>query len=37
MADDWNQKIIDVFRANGGAVGVNFACAPLLLPTSTAA
>ena len=29
--NDWNQKIIDEFRANGGQVGGDFAGAPLLL------
>jgi deazaflavin-dependent oxidoreductase (nitroreductase family) len=29
--NDWNQQIIDEFRANGGQVGGNFAGAPLLL------
>lgn len=28
---DWNQKIIEEFRANGGQVGGTFAGAPLLL------
>jgi len=28
---DWNTKIIEEFRANGGAVGGQFAGAPLLL------
>jgi deazaflavin-dependent oxidoreductase (nitroreductase family) len=28
---DWNTKIIEEFRANGGHVGGNFAGAPLLL------
>lgn len=28
---DWNSKIIEEFRANGGRVGGNFAGAPLLL------
>jgi deazaflavin-dependent oxidoreductase (nitroreductase family) len=28
---DWNSKIIEEFRANGGAVGGQFAGAPLLL------
>jgi deazaflavin-dependent oxidoreductase (nitroreductase family) len=28
---DWNQQIIDEFRANGGRVGGNFEGAPLLL------
>jgi deazaflavin-dependent oxidoreductase (nitroreductase family) len=30
-ANDWNKKIIEEFRANGGRVGGNFAGAPLLL------
>jgi deazaflavin-dependent oxidoreductase (nitroreductase family) len=30
-AQDWNRRIIDEFRANGGKVGGNFAGAPLLL------
>jgi deazaflavin-dependent oxidoreductase (nitroreductase family) len=30
-ARDWNRKIIEEFRANGGEVGGNFAGAPLLL------
>jgi deazaflavin-dependent oxidoreductase (nitroreductase family) len=30
-ANDWNQKIIDVFRVNGGKVGGMFEGAPLLL------
>lgn len=29
--NDWNRKIIDEFRANGGRVGGNFEGAPLLL------
>ncbi|HEY1484668.1 MAG TPA: nitroreductase family deazaflavin-dependent oxidoreductase [Micromonosporaceae bacterium] len=37
MADDWNQKIIDEFRANEGRVGGNFAGAPLLLLHTTGA
>src|SRR5258707_15775666 len=39
MADvnDWNQGIIDEFRANSGKVGGQFAGAPLLLLTSTGA
>ncbi|MDA8398708.1 MAG: nitroreductase family deazaflavin-dependent oxidoreductase [Actinomycetota bacterium] len=28
---DWNQEIIEEFRANGGRVGGNFAGAPILL------
>ncbi|MHB8221184.1 MAG: nitroreductase/quinone reductase family protein [Acidimicrobiales bacterium] len=28
---DWNQEIIEEFRANGGQVGGNFAGAPILL------
>jgi deazaflavin-dependent oxidoreductase (nitroreductase family) len=31
QANDWNRKIIEEFRANGGKVGGNFAGAPLLL------
>jgi len=34
---DWNTKIIDEFRANGGKVGGNFAGAPLLLLHTTGA
>ncbi len=34
---DWNQTIIDEFRANGGDVGGNFAGAPMLLLHSTGA
>ena len=34
---DWNQKIIDEFRANGGKVGGQFAGAPLLLLHHTGA
>lgn len=30
-ANDWNQQIIDEFRANGGEVGGDFTGAPLLL------
>ncbi|HWN26946.1 MAG TPA: nitroreductase family deazaflavin-dependent oxidoreductase [Actinomycetospora sp.] len=30
-ANDWNQRIIDEFRTNGGRVGGNFEGAPLLL------
>jgi deazaflavin-dependent oxidoreductase (nitroreductase family) len=35
--DDWNAKIIEEFRANGGKVGGNFEGAPLLLLHSTGA
>ena len=35
--NDWNQKIIEEFRANGGRVGGQFAGAPLLLLTTTGA
>ena len=31
QANDWNRRIIEEFRANGGRVGGNFAGAPLLL------
>jgi hypothetical protein len=31
MADDWNQKIIAEFRANGGKVGGPFEGAPMIL------
>jgi deazaflavin-dependent oxidoreductase (nitroreductase family) len=31
MADDWNSKIIEEFRANDGRVGGQFEGAPLLL------
>src|SRR5436190_362091 len=34
---DFNQKIIEEFRANGGAVGGQFAGAPMLLLTTTGA
>ena len=34
---DWNTRIIDEFRANGGRVGGNFAGAPLLLLHTTGA
>ena len=37
MANDWNTKIIEEFRANGGRVGGQFAGAPLLLLTTTGA
>lgn len=36
-SQDWNQQIIDEFRANGGRVGGNFAGAPLLLLHHTGA
>ena len=36
-ANDWNQKIIDEFRANGGRVGGMFEGAPLLLLHTTGA
>ena len=36
-ATDWNQKIIDEFRANEGRVGGGFAGAPLLLLHTTGA
>jgi deazaflavin-dependent oxidoreductase (nitroreductase family) len=36
-AKNWNQGIIDEFRANGGKVGGQFAGAPLLLLTTTGA
>jgi deazaflavin-dependent oxidoreductase (nitroreductase family) len=35
--DDWNAKVIEEFRANGGKVGGNFEGAPLLLLHSTGA
>lgn len=35
--DDWNAKIIEEFRANGGKVGGNFEGAPLLLLHTTGA
>ncbi len=35
--NDWNRKIIDEFRANGGKVGGQFEGAPLLLLHSTGA
>jgi hypothetical protein len=34
---NWNEKIIDEFRSNGGRVGGNFEGAPLLLLHSTGA
>jgi deazaflavin-dependent oxidoreductase (nitroreductase family) len=37
MDKDWNQSIIDEFRANGGKVGGQFAGAPLLILHSTGA
>jgi len=37
MADDWNAKIIEEFRANGGKVGGQFEGAPLLLLHTTGA
>jgi deazaflavin-dependent oxidoreductase (nitroreductase family) len=39
MADaaDWNTKVIEEFRANGGKVGGNFEGAPLLLLHTTGA
>jgi deazaflavin-dependent oxidoreductase (nitroreductase family) len=30
-SNNWNQQVIDEFRANGGKVGGNFAGAPLIL------
>lgn len=35
--NDWNTKIIEEFRANGGKVGGNFEGAPLLLLHTTGA
>jgi len=29
--DDWNQRVVEEFRANGGRVGGNFAGAPMML------
>jgi len=37
MANDWNTKIIEEFRANAGNVGGQFAGAPVLLLTTTGA
>jgi deazaflavin-dependent oxidoreductase (nitroreductase family) len=37
MADNWNTKIIEEFRANGGRVGGNFEGSPLLLLHTTGA
>jgi deazaflavin-dependent oxidoreductase (nitroreductase family) len=34
---DWNRKVIEEFRANGGQVGGDFAGAPLLLLHTTGA
>ncbi|MBB2986365.1 nitroreductase family deazaflavin-dependent oxidoreductase [Terracoccus luteus] len=34
---DWNERVIEEFRANGGHVGGNFEGAPLLLLHSTGA
>ncbi len=34
---DWNKKVIEEFRANGGKVGGNFAGKPLLLLHTTGA
>ncbi|MFN0094193.1 MAG: nitroreductase family deazaflavin-dependent oxidoreductase [Dehalococcoidia bacterium] len=34
---EFNQQVIDEFRANGGKVGGNFAGAPMLLLTTTGA
>ena len=36
-ANDWNTRIIEEFRANGGKVGGQFAGAPLLLLHTTGA
>ncbi|MGA2209568.1 MAG: nitroreductase family deazaflavin-dependent oxidoreductase [Acidimicrobiales bacterium] len=36
-ANDWNQKIIEEFRANEGKVGGQFEGAPVLLLTTTGA
>ena len=35
--NDWNKKVIEEFRANGGKVGGMFEGAPLLLLTTTGA
>ncbi len=35
--NDWNRRIIEEFRANGGNVGGQFAGTPLLLLTTTGA
>jgi deazaflavin-dependent oxidoreductase (nitroreductase family) len=37
MPSDWNEKIIDEFRANAGKVGGQFEGAPVLLLTTTGA
>ncbi|MBF6598934.1 MAG: nitroreductase family deazaflavin-dependent oxidoreductase [Dehalococcoidia bacterium] len=37
MANDFNRKIIDEFRANDGRVGGSFSCAHLVLLTTTGA
>jgi deazaflavin-dependent oxidoreductase (nitroreductase family) len=37
QVQDWNSKIIEEFRANGGKVGGNFEGAPLLLLHTTGA
>jgi deazaflavin-dependent oxidoreductase (nitroreductase family) len=37
MANDWNRKIVEEFRANEGRVGGAFEGAPLLILTSTGA
>lgn len=37
MADDWNSKLIEEFRANDGKVGGQFENAPLLLLHTTGA
>jgi deazaflavin-dependent oxidoreductase (nitroreductase family) len=37
MADDWNSKIIEEFRANQGKVGGNFEGAPMILLHTTGA
>jgi deazaflavin-dependent oxidoreductase (nitroreductase family) len=37
MPNDWNTKIIDEFRANGGKVGGQFEGAPVLLLHTTGA
>jgi deazaflavin-dependent oxidoreductase (nitroreductase family) len=37
MAQDFNKGIMDEFRANGGKVGGQFACAPLLILHSVGA
>lgn len=37
MANDWNEKVIEEFRANQGRVGGPFEGAPMVLLTSTGA